>query len=379
MRHTGSRSVRLALRTASVAAFLFSTAGAFFLLLPIYLQQRGNSPAQIGLVAGLLRASSLVARPMGGYLLDRFGRRPVTLAGACLAIVAVLSLFVFPDLGIPFLIMRILQGGGTSLVDCGIGTLVADLSPPAARMRIFAMYTVWMNLAAALMPGLGEVIARRAGFQSLFGVAVLALVAGLSVVRWLPETAPSHHEPAKPVPGSTGGVAPLLLGSVVVGMAYGVLSVFVPVSQIAAAPGRAGMYFFAYFLGLIGARLAGGLGLVRPAGPGALVPAYALLAAGLLALPLGNSAILLVGVGLVCGVSHGVLLPVIYALLLAGVSRDRRGRAVALLAATFDLGNILAALGLGLAAESHGYSSVFALAAGVVMLGAAVSFVWGRR
>ena len=73
------------------------------------------------------------------------------------------------------------------------------------------------------------------------------------------------------------------------------------------------------------------------------------------------------------------MLPVIYALLLAGVSRDRRGRAVALLAATFDLGNILAALGLGLAAESHGYSSVFALAAGVVMLGAAVSFVWGRR
>jgi len=376
---TGPRSIRTALRTANVATFLFSTAGAFFLLLPVYLHQRGSSPAQIGLVAGLLRASSLVARPMGGYLLDRFGRRPVALAGAGLAIVGVLSLFVFPDLGVPFLAMRILQGIGTSLVDSGLGTLVADLSPPAARLQIFAIYTAWMNLASALMPGVGEAIARRAGFPSLFGAAALALVGGLSVMRWLPETAPPRHEPAKPVPGLARGAAPLLLGSVVVGLAYGVLSVFVPVAPIAAAPGRAGMYFFAYFLGLIGARLAGGLGLVRLAGPGVLLPAYALLAAGLAALPLGGSALLLLGVGIVCGVSHGVLMPVIYALLLVGVSRDRRGRAVALLAAAFDLGNILAALGLGLAAESLGYPSIFLLAAGVVILGAAVSHVWGRR
>ena len=46
-------------------AFLFSTSQAFFPLLPVYLHQNGSSPAQIGLVAGLLRASSLLARPLG--------------------------------------------------------------------------------------------------------------------------------------------------------------------------------------------------------------------------------------------------------------------------------------------------------------------------
>ena len=164
-----------------------------------------------------------------------------------------------------------------------------------------------------------------------------------------------------------------------IGLAYGVLTVFVPVARIASAPGRAGLFFFAYFAGLIGARLAGGLGLSWIARPAILLPAYMILAGGLAMLSLGDSVILLVGVALTCGLSHGVLMPVIYALLLFGVSRDRRGWTVALLAAAFDLGNVVGAMGLGLVAEYLGYGGIFMLAAGIVAAGAAVAHWWGRR
>jgi len=379
MKPSGSRGLHAAFRTANAASFLFSTSQAFFLLLPVYLHQGGSSPAQIGLVAGLLRASSLLARPLGGRLLDRFGRRSVTAAGACVTIVAILSLFLFPRLGMPFLLMRILQGVGTSLVDSGLGTLVADLSPPGARAQVFGIYTAWMNLASALMPGAGEAIARRGGFFSLFGAAALAVTAGLVTVGRLPETWRPRQEEAKPVPGLLRGAAPLLLGGVVVGLAYGVLSVFVPVARIAAAPGRAGMFFFAYFAGLIGVRMAGGLGLGWLARPGILPPAYAMMAIGLAALPLGDSPFVLVAVGLVCGASHGVLMPILYALLLFGIRRDQRGWAVALLAAAFDLGNVLGAVGLGLAAEALGYRGIFAIAAAAVVIGAVTSHRWGHH
>ena len=378
MKPSGSRGLHAAFRTANAASFLFSTSQAFFLLLPVYLHQGGNSPAQIGLVAGLLRAGSLLARPLGGRLLDRFGRRSVSASGACLTILAILSLFVFPRVGTPFLAMRILQGIGTSLVDSGLGTLVADLSPPAARAQVFGIYTAWMNLASALMPGVGEAIARRGGFFFLFGAAALAATGGLMVVRRLPETWRPRPEETRPVPGLLKGAAPLFLGGVVVGLAYGVLSVFVPVARIAAAPGRAGMFFFAYFAGLIGVRLAGGLGLGWLARPRALLPAYGMMAAGLAALPLGNSFVLLVSVGLVCGASHGVLMPVLYALLLFGTPRDRRGWPVALLAAAFDLGNVFGAVGFGLVAEALGYRGIFAVAAAAVMAGAVASHLWGR-
>ena len=59
------------------------------------------------------------------------------------------------------------------------GRFVADLSPPGARAQVFAIYTVWINLAGAVMPGAGEAIVRRGGFFPLLGAAALALIAVL--------------------------------------------------------------------------------------------------------------------------------------------------------------------------------------------------------
>ncbi len=322
---SGPHRFHTALRVTNAASFLFNSSSAFFLLFPVYLQQLGGSPAQIGLVAGLLRAGSLVARPLGGRLLDRVGRRQVIGAGALLALLGILSLFVFPRVGAPFLFLRVLQGIGTSFIDSGLGAVVADLSPPGARARVFAIYTVWINLASALMPGLGEAIIRRAGFFPLFGVAALALAASFLLVLRLPETARPRADQPESQQGIIARSGPLLLGSLLVGWAFGTLSTFVPVARIAAAPGRVGLFFFAYSVGLVVVRLVGGLGMSRLAQPTMLLPAYGVLAAGLAALPLGHGALLLILVGLACGAGHGVVMPVLYALLLVGMPRDRRG------------------------------------------------------
>jgi MFS family permease len=379
VRPPGPRSFHIALRLTNAASFLFNSSTSFFLLLPIYLQQSGSSPAQIGLVAGLLRAGSLVARPVGGRLLDRLGRRHVIGAGAILATLAILSLFLFPRIGAPFLLMRVLQGVGASLIDSGLGAVVADLSPPGARAQVFAIYTVWINLAGAIMPGAGEAIVFRGGFFALFGAAAMALAAGFVLVLRLPETARPRAEQPESLRGIMAGSGPFLLGGLIVGLAFGTLSTFVPVARIAASPGRVGMFFFAYSFGLVVVRLAGGLGISRLAHPSMLLPAYGVIAAGLAALPLGNSALLLVLVGLCCGAGHGVVMPVLYALLLFGMPRDRRGWGVALLAAAYDMGVVLGTMGLGLVAEWVGYRGIFGLAAAAIVLGAGAAQVWGHR
>lgn len=361
-----SFDVRAALRLTHAAAFLCHATNALFFLLPVYLQQAGSSPAQIGLVAGLIRISSLVARPLVGRLLDRFGRRPLLTAGALMGVTAILSLYLFPTVGGPFLAMRILQGAGLAFVDSGLSAVVADLSPPGARARVFALYTVFITLPGAIMPAAGEVVARQAGFFPLFGLAAASLGAGLLLIRMLPETTRTSQEPT----GSLGRLLvralPALLGGLQVGLVFGVASVFVPVARIAAPPGRVGMFFFAYFLGLIGVRLAGGLGLAWLSRPAILYPAYGLMVAALAALPLGDSAALLVGVGLGCGAGHGLTVPVMYALLLSAMPREQRGMGVSLLAAAFDLGMVLGTMGLGLLAEWIGYRGIFFVAAGIV-------------
>ena len=376
---SGPHRFHTALRLTNAASFLFNSSSAFFLLLPVYLQQLGGSPAQIGLVAGLLRVGSLVARPVGGRLLDRIGRRHVIGAGALLALLAILSLFVFPRFGGLFLFLRVVQGVGISLVDTGLSAVVADLSPPGVRAQVFAIYTVWINLASAIMPGLGEGIVRHAGFFSLFGAAALTLFASFLLVMRLPETGRPRADRSESLGGVMPGSGPLLLGSLLVGWAFGTLSTFVPVARIAAAPGRVGGFFFAYSIGLVAVRLAGGLGMRRLMQPTMLLPGYGVLAAGLAALSIGRGALRLVLVGLACGAAHGAVMPVLYALLLSGLPRDRRGWSVALFAAAYDLGVVLSTAGLGLVAEWIGYRGIFGVAAGATALGAGAAHVWGRR
>jgi predicted MFS family arabinose efflux permease len=244
---------------------------------------------------------------------------------------------------------------------------------------VFAIYTVWINLASALMPGLGEAIIRRAGFFPLFGVAALALAASFLLVLRLPETARPRADQPESQQGIIARSGPLLLGSLLVGWAFGTLSTFVPVARIAAAPGRVGLFFFAYSVGLVVVRLVGGLGMSRLAQPTMLLPAYGVLAAGLAALPLGHGALLLILVGLACGAGHGVVMPVLYALLLVGMPRDRRGWGVALFSAAYDLGVVLATVSLGVIAEWIGYRGIFGVAAAAMVLGAGAAHVWGQR
>jgi MFS family permease len=379
MKLAGPHRFHAAFRLTNAATFLFNSSSALFLLFPVYLLQLGGSPAQIGLVVGLLRAGSLVARPVGGRLLDRVGRRWVTGAGALLALLGTLSLFAFPRFGVIFFLWRVLQGMGTSCIDSGLGAVVADLSPPEARARVYAIYTVWINLASTFIPGLGEALVRRAGFFPLFGVAALALAACFLLVLQLPETARPRAERPISLQGVPTGSGPLLLGTLLLGWEFGTLSTFVPVARIAAAPGRVGLFFFAYYLGLIVVRLAGGLGVSRLVQPGMLLPAYGVLAAGLAALPFGHGALRLALVALACGAAHGAAIPVLYASLLIGLPRDRRGWAVALYSAASDLGVVLATVGLGAVGEWIGYRGIFGVAAAVMALGAGAAHLWGRR
>ena len=372
-------SLRAALRRINGVAFLFSTTTALFLLLPVYLQQGGSSAAQIGLVAGLMRVSMLIARPVAGRLLDRFGRRPVIATGGVVTIAAILSIFLFPKVGPFFLVLRVVQGAATALVDSGLGTVVADLAPPMLRTRVFALYTVWLTLPGGIMPAAGEAMARHAGFFPLFGAAAVSLAAALLVFKRLPETMPTapEHVAATWSLGRAG--APVLVGGVIVGFVFGVASVFVPVAPIAEAPGRVGAFFFAYFVGLFGMRLANGIGVPWLARAPILIPAYALMALGLAILPLGNSVLLLVGAALACGMGHGTIVPILYSLLLFSVSKERRGWAVASLAAAFDTGAVLGTLGLGVVGEWIGYHGIFWLSAGIVAAGAGTSYLLGRR
>ena len=167
----------------------------------------------------------------------------------------------------------------------------------------------------------------------------------------------------------------------IVGFVFGVSSVFVPVAPIAEAPGRIGAFFFAYFVGLFGMRLGQRDGCL-PGWRGRRfssrrMPSWR---SGWPSLPLGNSALLLVVVGLACGMGHGTdradpLLdaPVRRSQGAAGLGRRVPGRLL-------RHGHDPQQRGSGLWwREWLGYRGIFWLSAGIVAAGATTSYLLGRR
>ena len=62
--------------------------GAFFPFQPLYLQQLGADPIDIGAILGAFSLAATLAHIPAGYLADRIGRRPLMWAGWLVGLVA---------------------------------------------------------------------------------------------------------------------------------------------------------------------------------------------------------------------------------------------------------------------------------------------------
>ena len=161
---------RRTLWTLYAVNFLDSVGMWFFLpLLPIFLGRRGGSAAVVGAVvaAGLL-ANAAVRYP-AGWAADRFGTRPVMLAS--MGITAALFLAYLLPLPAPaFIIVRFIQGGASGAYLPAANGLLADITAPQERGRVFG-FMQSTNMAGMLIgPAIG-------GFIALFNLGVVFGVA----------------------------------------------------------------------------------------------------------------------------------------------------------------------------------------------------------
>ncbi len=125
-----------------------------------------------------------------GPLADRFGRRPVMLAGSLLFLAASALCALAPSL--PALVLaRAVQAFGACSGPVLVRAIVRDTVPPARMGAVMATISGLMSLAPAAGPVIGGLVLQAAGWRACFLLLSLA-AAALVVVLWrrLPETAP---------------------------------------------------------------------------------------------------------------------------------------------------------------------------------------------
>jgi MFS family permease len=137
----------------------------------------GASPATTVWLVSSLYVTTAVGQPVVGRLVDRFGARPLYLAGAALVGAAGLLGVFAPSLGV-LIIARVLIGLGTSAAYPAAMRLLRDRADGDNRGMLTAL-AVAGQVIAVVGPTLGGVLIGVGGWRLIFGVNVPFSVACL--------------------------------------------------------------------------------------------------------------------------------------------------------------------------------------------------------
>jgi DHA1 family multidrug resistance protein-like MFS transporter len=166
-------------------------------LLPIYADQLGASPLEIGLIQAGFSIANMVSLPFVGRLSDRFGRKIFLCAG--LTILALASLvFIWAKNPGQLILARAFQGFGASAHLPIAQAYLGDITPEGDEGKWMGYFNAVLFSGVGLGPLVGGVLSDAFNIDTTFQVMALlnlaGLVATLIYLREVPrKKAPAEH------------------------------------------------------------------------------------------------------------------------------------------------------------------------------------------
>jgi DHA1 family multidrug resistance protein-like MFS transporter len=180
--------------------------GIIIPVLPAYLDYFHASGMAAGLLVAMFGIMQFFLSPIGGRWADRFGRRPMLLAGLIMNGISHLLFAVADHIGLLYL-SRMIGGIGLGFSMPASMAYVADVTDRENRAKGMGWISASVSLGMAVGPGIGGLLAEISIRAPYYTAAVLSLLAALTVF-WLPETRRSqaHGQGAAPRPGGDAGL-----------------------------------------------------------------------------------------------------------------------------------------------------------------------------
>lgn len=172
-------------------------------VLPALAGSLGASPFLVGLLFTVPAVVGAIVQVPGGYLSDRWGRKPVISIGMTLSAVPVMAIALAWAPWV-LVVLRGFDGFFRSFVSPATNAYVGDAYDPEDRGRAFSVYHTSGMVGAALGPVLGGAIAALGGLALPFLVlGVGTLLGGIVLLVFLPSV---HANPDVDTEGSPSEV-----------------------------------------------------------------------------------------------------------------------------------------------------------------------------
>jgi len=332
-----------------LAAFTFFLSHQLVLVaVPLYALDRGGSETDAGVLTLLFTSAAFLGRVPVGWAMDRWGRRPVMMAGTGIAAVSGLLYPAVKTMPALFA-LRLFHGLAMALFSTAAAVVVTDVVPLPRRGEGMGFFGMGSNLALALGPLASLAVVGRFSFAPLFAVSAAVALTGVALGAAVRETGVRAPVSLSLRPG-TVFVRRAIFPAVIMGMltvAHGGVVTFLPLMGRARDLGNPGVFFTVAAIVLVAVRAkAGSLSDRLGRGP-ILVPGMLLAAAAMVLLGISHGPRTLMAAGVFYGLGLGLAQPALMALVADRVGEKERGRAIATFYTGWELGIGLGAYVLG--------------------------------
>ncbi|MFC4600258.1 MFS transporter [Cohnella hongkongensis] len=358
---------------------LFFLCFGFYLLLPtlpLYIKESGIEESQLGLIIGSFTLSAVVARPIIGGLLDRYGRRFFIIAGL---IVFAISMFLYNwASGILFLfLLRILHGFGWAMSTTAIGTSITDVIPDHRRGEGMGWYGLSMTVSMAIGPIIGVWMVQSYSFNQLIHVAFCLSISAI-LIALLTKVPVLRSDNKGKIAYFDKSIFPISIAIFFLALTYGGITTFMPLFAESIHV-NAGTFFLVYAIALTVTRPIAGKLADRYNEGSIIIPSLLVTIAALLLLSLSNGLLGVIVSAILYGIGFGSAQPTLQAAILNLVSPTKKGVANASFFTAMDLGIGLGSILLGLVSQFLGYPFLFTVCAVSGFLSLLIFIVFVRR
>ncbi len=170
--------------------------GMFLMFQPIYLQQLGADPIQIGVILGASGAVMTLAHIPAGYLSDVIGRRPMLIASWSTGVVAALIMALANHITV--FVIGMLLYGFTAFVVSPMDSYVTAARGNWSVARAITFMSMAYNAGAVLGPITGGLLGDRFGLHFVYFISTSVFAVSTILIQFIAPQPRDHHDPENP-------------------------------------------------------------------------------------------------------------------------------------------------------------------------------------